>query len=471
MKHLTYRTIRTILLSALVVCTMISGANAASIAGGSVNLRTGPSMDHDILTTLSRGKEVAVLGEEDGWYRVSADGQEGYVRGDLISPESQGPASGNGGTITGGAAINVRTGPGIDFDRITQLSGGNRVTVLGVENGWYRISADGKEGYVLADYLIPDSGSITLLEAVGVPAPAAAPEVEPAAAAAESGAVDMDVPVQEAHMGTITGGLINIRTGPDTGYDRIMQVNTGKKVVILGEEDGWYYIALDGQIGYVLSDYLIPDDEQIEAEAEATWEEVPADGERTGIITGGTINIRTGPDTSFSSITLVRTGKRVNILGSAGEWYHVSFGDVDGYVFGKYLVEGTELPNSAIGEQVVALAQNYLGVRYVYGGSSPRGFDCSGFTSWLYAQFGYSLPHSASAQYANCGYKVSRDALQPGDLVFFSSSGHSGSITHVGMYIGNGNVIHARYSIGRIYINNLSESYYSRNYVGAKRIV
>ena len=120
--------------------------------------------------------------------------------------------------------------------------------------------------------------------------------------------------------------------------------------------------------------------------------------------------------------------------------------------------------------QVAAMAPQYLGVRYVYGGASTSGFDCSGFTMWLYKQFGYSLPHTASGQYANCGYKVSRSELQPGDLVFFSSPGSGGSINHVGVYVGGGEIIHARYSVGQVYRNSLSENYYSTYYAGAIRI-
>ena len=81
---------------------------------------------------------------------------------------------------------------------------------------------------------------------------------------------------------------------------------------------------------------------------------------------------------------------------------------------------------------------------------------------------GYSLPHSATAQYKNCGYAVAKSDLQPGDLVFFSDSSHA--IGHVGIYIGNGQIIHARYSVGKITIDSLSASYYASRYVGAKRI-
>ena len=89
-----------------------------------------------------------------------------------------------------------------------------------------------------------------------------------------------------------------------------------------------------------------------------------------------------------------------------------------------------------LGERAVMIAAKELGVPYRYGGSSPSGFDCSGFTSWVYGKLGVSLPHNAAAQYAY-GTAVDRAHLKPGDLLFFHGLGH------VGLYIGNGRMIHA----------------------------
>ena len=136
-------------------------------------------------------------------------------------------------------------------------------------------------------------------------------------------------------------------------------------------------------------------------------------------------------------------------------------------MLGEYLRDPADL-DGTVGAKVVSMAMPFLGTRYRSGGASPSGFDCSGFTMYLYAQLGYSLPHSATAQYKNCGYAVAKSDLQPGDLVFFSDSSHA--IGHVGIYIGNGQIIHARYSVGKITIDSLSASYYASRYVGAKRI-
>jgi cell wall-associated NlpC family hydrolase len=114
--------------------------------------------------------------------------------------------------------------------------------------------------------------------------------------------------------------------------------------------------------------------------------------------------------------------------------------------------------------RIVRFARGYLGVRYSYGGTSPRGgFDCSGFTRFVYAHFGISLPHYSVAQFST-GRRVSRGHLRPGDLVFFDGLGH------VGLYIGGGEFIHAPHTGDVVRIDSLSEGWYAATYDGARRI-
>jgi cell wall-associated NlpC family hydrolase len=122
------------------------------------------------------------------------------------------------------------------------------------------------------------------------------------------------------------------------------------------------------------------------------------------------------------------------------------------------------VPPSSVGTTVVAIAERYLGIPYVYAGASPSGgFDCSGLVMYVFQQVGISLPHYAAAQYGY-GVPVSKDQLEPGDLVFFDSLGH------VGIYVGGGNFIHAPHTGDVVKISSLSEDWYTQMYVGARRI-
>jgi len=116
-----------------------------------------------------------------------------------------------------------------------------------------------------------------------------------------------------------------------------------------------------------------------------------------------------------------------------------------------------------LGTRVVDYAKKFVGIRYVYGGSSPRsGFDCSGFVRYVYAHFGVTLPHSSYAQFGD-GRRVSRQSLRPGDLVFFDGLGH------VGLYVGNGRFIHAPHTGTRVRIEKLG-GWYSGRFSGARRL-
>ena len=134
----------------------------------------------------------------------------------------------------------------------------------------------------------------------------------------------------------------------------------------------------------------------------------------------------------------------------------------------KLVGVAAETPDAAVAPParyggVVGIAMQFLGVPYVWGGASPSGFDCSGFIMYVYAQVGVSLPHNAAAQFG-VGTPVSRDQLQPGDLVFFNGLGHNG------LYIGGGQFIHSPHTGDVVKISSLSDSWYASTWVGARRI-
>lgn len=123
-------------------------------------------------------------------------------------------------------------------------------------------------------------------------------------------------------------------------------------------------------------------------------------------------------------------------------------------------------PASAGNNSIVSFAYKFLGKPYVWGASGPNAFDCSGFTAYVYKAFGVSLAHYSGSQFGS-GQSVSRANLSPGDLVFFNTYG---SISHVGIYVGGGNFIHAANERIGVTVSSLSEGYYASRYAGARRV-
>lgn len=217
----------------------------------------------------------------------------------------------------------------------------------------------------------------------------------------------------------------------------------------------------------------------------------------SGVINAADVRLRSESSTSSSILATLSKGTAVTVLAQSDGWYAVSYNDTTGYVAQQYVTMGDSLPaddtagdtgtaddnnsgdstaddsssvpSSGSGSSAVSIAYQYLGVPYVYGGASPSGFDCSGFTMYVYSQLGVSLPHGATPQ-LNYGASVSRSDLQPGDLVFFSDYGYAAS--HVGIYVGDGQFIHASSSSSNGYcvcVSSLTSGYYDSHYAGARR--
>jgi len=119
-------------------------------------------------------------------------------------------------------------------------------------------------------------------------------------------------------------------------------------------------------------------------------------------------------------------------------------------------------------DKVIKLAKSYQGVPYTWGGTSPSGFDCSGFTHYVFLQNGITIPRTSAAQY-NSGTWVHKSQLKPGDLVFFTT--YKAGASHVGIYIGNNKFIHASSGAGKIVVSDMDNTYYKSHYVGAKRVI
>ena len=185
---------------------------------------------------------------------------------------------------------------------------------------------------------------------------------------------------------------------------------------------------------------------------------------------GSSLRLRAEASTSSSVLKKLSHGTQVEVLDSTGNgWYQVE----NGYISKDYViqVDESEATASAKGQEVANYALTFVGYPYVYGGSSPKGFDCSGFAKYVYAQFGITINRTASNQLDN-GTAVSMGELQPGDLVFFKKSGTgSKRASHVGIYIGGGQFVHASTARTGVIVSNMSEAYYTTGFVGGRRLV
>ncbi len=177
-------------------------------------------------------------------------------------------------------------------------------------------------------------------------------------------------------------------------------------------------------------------------------------------------------DEESDVVRTVPYGKVASLRRTGDGWYEIRFDTCSGYMksddclvvrYGDY--ENTTAASLLI-DDLIAYAYTYLGTPYVYGGTGYRGIDCSGFTQQVFNHFGYSLPRTVSAQYSVCR-RVSDSERRPGDLLFFNTCG---GLSHVGIYLGNGQFIHSG-SITGVAIRSLSESYFANTYLFAGRII
>ncbi len=237
---------------------------------------------------------------------------------------------------------------------------------------------------------------------------------------------------------------------------------------IISEENGWCYIESGEISGYVSSEYLLTGDEALVR----AWEVMT----NVATVTADALYLREAPTTESGYIELLGNSEKLEVVEELAGWAKVVVDSTEGYVSSDYITVSQELQTavtlsqllygmdvSDLRVQMVEFAQQFVGYPYVYGGNSlTKGTDCSGFTNLIYAHFGISIPRTATTQY-NFGTKISVSELKPGDLIIYGEY----QIEHVGMYIGNGRIVHA--SNARTGIK-YSDMYY-RNIIGCVRMI
>lgn len=400
-----------------------------------VNVRENPNMDAAVVAVLDQGQQAVVLSQEGDWYRVSCDGVNGFVSTDYMSLEQEGQAQLGYGLIKC-AAANIRSSADTESAPIASLEEEEVVTITGVTDGWYQVDVDGSTGYVRSDLVDPTA----------------------------------EIPAEKIYdYAVIQCAAANLRSEPDSTATKTDVLYNGSLCTLLEQDGDWYKVQYGSTTGYVLASLMSTTNDAsdgstnvesynaIVAREQAEAEAAAAKAQQAAATKPGASKPTSTPAQSTPSNDYVEDNSQEPAY------------EEPAYEEPAYEEPAYEEPSydSGSSSSIVSVAQNYLGVPYVWGGTSPSGFDCSGFTQYVFRQCGYSINRTADAQYSNGSY-VSYDSLQAGDLVFFANTYSASGITHVGIYIGGGQFIHA--ANGGVKISSLSESYYSSRYYGARRI-
>lgn len=255
--------------------------------------------------------------------------------------------------------------------------------------------------------------------------------------------------------------IIDIRLDSNSNSTVISKISKGQEILIVGEENGWTKIKL----GTGIEGFIESSDSQIKKIED-------------GFITNKGVNLRRNATTESEAIHILNTGDKVEIIEKSGQWTKVRLNSLIGYVHSDYI--SSDLNKSATVsrgasrdiDSLIEVAKSKLGTPYNYGSSGPNSFDCSGFVSYSYkTSLGIDLPRTSTSQ-SKQGTQVSKDELQTGDIVYFDTGGGLDRVNHVGIYLSDGEFIHA--SSGRnmkVMISSLDEKHYRNSYMGATRII
>lgn len=270
---------------------------------------------------------------------------------------------------------------------------------------------------------------------------------------------------------TVAADSVQLLDRPAAQDAQILTQALRSDVVLVVEEaetEGWYKVDYCTIQGYVPAAAL---DITGQYDAPLCYGKVVTDG--------SALNVRVAPSSDSAKTDSVNRGSILALQGYRDGWFQVETDGQIGFVSADYILatnwdgkrnDDPPQPDSAeLEAQILEYAKQFLGVPYVYGGSTPKGFDCSGFTSYVYKHFGYSLNRSAAGQLSN-GRAVSREEMRPGDLILWKRSSSSKAATHVGIYVGDGMYIHAPQTGEVVKIAQVTSTA-KRTIVGIRRII
>ena len=493
-----------------------------------LKLRQSASTSSPIVDIANKDDCVVVVSKVGSWYKVIYNLQEGYMYGIYLDVLTRENAELGYGRVTGDK-VNVRQGAGTGYRAVGLATKGDMAYIIGLNSGWYKIIFNDRISYIRSDYMelteIPyenedsekeplffrkgrSTGTVPSADALK-PAPTEPKPTEPAPtepkptepkptepkptepAPTEPNPTEPETTKPQLIYGagfvTASGGL-RLRAQATTNSAILDTAQRNEVVVVLSKEGDWYKVNYNLQEGYMHSDYVSV---LTRENAELGYGQFLENSK-----------VYTAVDPTSKVLDTANKDEKAYIIGVNTGWYKVIFKDVIGYVPSNVL-KLTEVPYenhdsenyprffrlgkstglapsadalkeevlipSTDGEKIVATAKKYLGVPYVWGGASPSGFDCSGLVYYVFKVNGYSMYRTPEDQYRQGTY-VSRNNLQPGDVVFFYNTVPGTGISHVGIYIGDGQFIHSPNSRSVVSIARLDNTYWNQHYYGARRM-
>ena len=449
-----------IAMASLLFINISFAANTGKVIVETAKLREQANTDSKVLELASQGDEVEILSEENEWYKIKYKNITGYLRKDLVQVDNKEAANTtnnknettneasentNENTITNTTENNVTSEittteateksetqndveivknekykivenikikviPLISSIELEEVQKDAEVEVVEILDDWVKVKTSSeKEGWIRKEKLTTIQTETANTENT-TNETTEQPTTEQTTQQPET--TQQTNTTKTMYVNTQTA---NLRQKADKTSQVIKQLSQSTKVTVMSTDNGWAYVDVNGTKGYIAESLLTTTQKETSRSGLTTREQA----------------------TTNNSAAKSTTQKNTAVTEST--------------------------TTSASGSAVVSYAQQFLGCKYVYGGTSTNGFDCSGFTQYVYKHFGINLNRTAAAQYSN-GKSVTE--LQAGDLVMFGKSG----INHVGIYIGGNTFIHAANPGRGVTTDSLSTGYYKTNYVGAKRI-
>ncbi len=418
--------------------------------------------------------------------------------------------------------LKLRKEASTDSTTLELLNNGDKLEYIEETGDWYKVKVREITGYVHKDYVEIEEDK-TPTEQSKMEEPTTKPETEVPTTEILPETTQETIPTkptnnEELPVATKMKVLsdTNIYILPLINATTIQNIKKDDEVTIISKTNEWYYVETNEVIGWirgkllidstVVSDDIEPVTNNSEDGNGASNNETTTTGaqpeEPTSLdtqitnkimyVNTSSIYVRKGPSTDTEVVDSLILNATVKVTAENGDWYKVEVDGKTGYIAKRLLSDkqinttsrgeivreedkennnqNDKVEQTSKGSQIVEYAKKYLGCKYVYGASGPSTFDCSGFTMYVFRNFGVSLSHSATAQ-SKVGTYVAKENLQLGDLVFFTDYETGNGIGHCGIYIGDGNFIHASSGTGYcVKISTLTSGSYLKRYETARRV-